>query len=239
VYAPSFFRSDEALLLALRQGHRGARAVFFQRHVEDVEELLVRLLGSHGLQGDVSCDERGVLDKRVFSAQSLFVTKAEQGSPTLARLVRDVFLTATARLGTFKGSADSLRPWLLRLAVRRSEQVLRTRRWLAVLGLRATPAETFARVRDNFAQASDNLDRASDNGDSTPWVPEAAAYAVLDRLPVKLRVAFCLHYIAKLDIGEVAELCNVSLSVARRAVLRGRDRFLELALQSPELQVVL
>ncbi len=48
VYAPSFFRDDDALLGALLQGQRGARAVFFRRHVDDVELLLTHLLGQEG-----------------------------------------------------------------------------------------------------------------------------------------------------------------------------------------------
>lgn len=45
VYAPSFFADDAVLLVALRNGQRGARAVFHRRHVDDVERLLRNFLG--------------------------------------------------------------------------------------------------------------------------------------------------------------------------------------------------
>jgi DNA-directed RNA polymerase specialized sigma24 family protein len=57
-------------------------------------------------------------------------------------------------------------------------------------------------------------------------VPQDATYAVIEQLPVRVRVAFCLHYLAQLDIAEVAELCDISRAAARRAVLSGKALFL-------------
>lgn len=45
VYAPAFFADDEAFVRALREGHRGARAAFFDRFADHVERVLVRVLG--------------------------------------------------------------------------------------------------------------------------------------------------------------------------------------------------
>lgn len=40
-----FLEEDEAFLHALRSGHRGAAAAFFERHTDHVERVLVRVLG--------------------------------------------------------------------------------------------------------------------------------------------------------------------------------------------------
>ncbi len=55
VYSPSFFRDSERLLLALKQGQPGARAVFFAIHADHIERLLRRILGpEEGVQAMLS-----------------------------------------------------------------------------------------------------------------------------------------------------------------------------------------
>lgn len=49
VYPPAFFADEESLLVGLRAGRRGARAVMYRRYVEDVEVLLWHLLGDGAL----------------------------------------------------------------------------------------------------------------------------------------------------------------------------------------------
>ncbi len=271
VYAPSFFRSDEALLSALRQGHRGARAVFFERYSQDVEELLLRLLGSYEFD-----------DLERSSGDS--VEPADALPETLRHMVQRVFLSALRVLPKYRGDAALLRSWLLHLTVSESVKVLRRRRARpkALLGnslrkLRRLSgmrvASAAAASRRAFVGGGGSRRRSEEEsaepqcaeaepmvaaaggpsltllvtqrmgmlepgviGDASPRLaPELQLYAVLDQLPVQARVAFCLHYIAQFDIGEVASLCELSMSAARRAVHRGRDEFSRLAQLEPEL----
>lgn len=216
VYAPSFFRTEEALLVALREGHRGARAVFFERHAEQVQEVLLRIFGADRAEDD-----------------------------TRARLLQRVMLTALSELPRFKGKAGALRPWLMRLAVREAARALERRRFrgLTVWFLNITQRVVNRKRRDasSVALAASSVSGAVADAPGAAAahvrriVPQAAIYSVLEQVPVPQRIAFCLHFIAQLDLGEVAELCDLSLSRARRAVLQGKDRFLALAASNAEL----
>ncbi len=106
VYAPSFFRDDEALLSALRQGQRGARAVFFRRHVDEVELLLCHLLGASGHE----------LVQAVFSEAFCRVNKYDGEADELETWVLRIAVSKARRVLGRRRS----RRWLWPLAAPRS-----------------------------------------------------------------------------------------------------------------------
>ncbi len=113
-------------------------------------------------------------------------------------------------------SGASFAPWLRRIAVTLSLNVLRRRGLLTFDSLDAEPA------RDGIS--------ARDVPDATPG-PEAEALDLLFRdevekliqqLPAEQRVAVVLRDIYGYDVAEIAELRRCGLSAAKMRIVRGR-----------------
>jgi RNA polymerase sigma-70 factor (ECF subfamily) len=62
-----------------------------------------------------------------------------------------------------------------------------------------------------------------------------AVYTVLDGLPADDRIAFALRFIDGLELTEVADACQVSLTTIKRRLVRAERRFVTKARRFPEL----
>jgi len=164
--------------------------------------------------GDVSA--RGAwFDAEVGRLQSL-VFRLVGPRAEVADLVQDIFVQAFASVGDFEGDEQALGAWLTGVAVnvvRMHLKKLRVRRLMHFWGDVANEAD---------ALESPHVD---------PELRRAAlrVWTVLDTFPTDERLVFALRYFNQLELGELAEVLNVSLSTAKRRLSAARARFLGVA----------
>lgn len=128
----------------------------------------------------------------------------------LADLVQDVFINVLTSVRSLR-EAGALRSWLFQVTVRTARKHLRSssRRWWLKLWpegdeLEAQPA---AMLEEN---ASDAVQ---------------ATFRILKGMEAEDRLVFSLRYISGLDLTEMAEVCETSLSTLKRRLARAERRF--------------
>ena len=138
--------------------------------------------------------------------------------PELADLIHEVFLRALEGIDRLDDAAN-LRPWLLSIAVYAARERIRRRRrrWWQVLACDELPEEPVEEPRYELRQAL------------------RAMYTVLDRMDVDERIAITLHRLEGMTQPEVARVCKVSLSTAKRRLARAEDSFRRMVSQDPVL----
>lgn len=123
-------------------------------------------------------------------------------------LVQDVFVRAWRALDRLE-DPEGARPWLMTIAVRLARTRLRRRKLSQLL---------FRLDEPDFEQVP-----------SPGVLPEhrelvKRLYAILDKMPVELRIAFVLRYVQSETVQSVAELCDWSLSTAKRRIQAAHER---------------
>jgi RNA polymerase sigma-70 factor (ECF subfamily) len=123
-------------------------------------------------------------------------------------LVQDVFLRAWRALDRLERREDA-RPWLMTIAIRVARTRLRRRKLSRLL----------------FRMDEPNFDQVAAPG----VLPEhrdlvRRLYAILDAMPVELRIAWVLRHIQAETVESVAELCGWSLSTAKRRIQTAHAR---------------
>lgn len=133
--------------------------------------------------------------------------------PEIDDLLQDVFLAALAALHRLR-RPERLRSWLVGIAVKKSRQLIRQRsRWRIVKSV--PPRDLLERAAPIPSQdVSDAL---------------RATYRILQGLPVEERIAFALRHVDGMELCEVAEATDVSLSTVKRRLARAHARFIEAA----------
>jgi RNA polymerase sigma-70 factor (ECF subfamily) len=128
----------------------------------------------------------------------------------LADLVQDVFINVLTSVRSLR-EAGALRSWLFQVTVRTARKHLRSssRRWWLRLWpegdeLEAQPA---AMLEEN---ASDAVQ---------------ATFRILKGMEAEDRLVFSLRYVSGLDLTEMAEVCETSLSTLKRRLARAEQRF--------------
>ncbi len=119
--------------------------------------------------------------------------------------VQLVFLDAARGLATMPNPAG-FEPWLVRITVRRAFKQLRSRKRMSWLVTTAVLPEV-SRTRDNEEVI--------------------ALYRVLERMPVELRVVWTLREMEGNSIDEIAELCEISRSTAKRRIASAQEFLLK------------
>lgn len=109
---------------------------------------------------------------------------------------------------------------LSRIAVRRAGMTLRKRRIRSVIFL--LPWTDVPEV----AVAPPDLDDR---------FALTAFYRLLDRIKTRHRVALLLHFVEGMDVATVASVMDLSVSGAKRAIVAGRKRLIQLARREPRL----
>jgi RNA polymerase sigma-70 factor (ECF subfamily) len=115
---------------------------------------------------------------------------------------------------------SSLSAWLTTLAVNVARTELKRRarrRWLTPLSRNEPPDVEAPTASDEDVEA---LRRT---------------YALLDGMPVDLRIPFALRFIEGMDVREVAAACGVSLATVKRRLVRAERRFTGMARKDPAL----
>ena len=124
-----------------------------------------------------------------------------------ADLLHDVFIRAFERIGDLR-NPRSLKHWLTGIAMLTTHEWFRRRKRSA--------------LREPL--------RPSEERRATPVEPEAmeavrAFYSMMDRFEHEERTVFILRFVEGMNLREVAEVCDVSLSTARRRIRHADDRF--------------
>ncbi len=117
-------------------------------------------------------------------------------------VVQDVFLDAVRGLGSIS-DPGAVKAWLATVTVRTARRRLRLRRVKAFLAL--DPARQYDDV-------------ASPDASPETRALLARVYALLDRLPVELRLAWTLRHVEGETLEDVAALCECSLATVKRRI---------------------
>lgn len=130
----------------------------------------------------------------------------------LEDLLQDIFARALEGIGRVR-EADKLKPWLRGLTVFTVRETLRRRKWRAWLPL-GDPDEEEDVVP--FPTTTDALEER---------MLLKKVKAVLDGMNVDDRLAFTLRHFEGLELTEVAETMQMSLSTAKRRIWRAEAEF--------------
>jgi len=117
-------------------------------------------------------------------------------------LVQDVFLKAWRAFDRLE-DPEGARPWVMTIAIRLARTRLRRRKLTRLL---------FRAEEPDFEQIA-----------ASAALPEhrdlvGHLYAILDKMPVELRLAWVLRYLEAETVENVAALCGWSLSTAKRRI---------------------
>jgi RNA polymerase sigma-70 factor (ECF subfamily) len=128
----------------------------------------------------------------------------------LADLVQDVFINVLTSVRSLR-DPSALRSWLFQVTVRTARKHLRgsSRRWWLKLWPQGDELETqpAAALEEN---ASDAVQ---------------ATFQILKDMDAEDRLVFSLRYVSGLDLNEMAEACEMSLSTLKRRLNRAEKRF--------------
>ena len=137
--------------------------------------------------------------------------------PERADLLHDVFVRALERVGDIK-NPRALKSWLVGIAVFTAQEWIRRRK-------RTGPP----------LGPEHGADREGPS--ASPEAVEAfrSFRSVMARLDDEERTMFVLRFLEGMKLDEIAEACNLSISTARRRVLRAEERFREIVPEYPAL----
>ena len=133
--------------------------------------------------------------------------------------VQDVFLNVFDKVPMLR-NPDSLRAFIVSVAIRTLRSEIRRRKvrsWLRLQGATETPD---LRTVDIDTDSREALTRF---------------YQVMDRINLRDRTAFVLHFIEGMEIPEIAEAMSTSVPTVRRCIARSRERLALLAGRDPLL----
>jgi RNA polymerase sigma-70 factor (ECF subfamily) len=119
-------------------------------------------------------------------------------------LVQDVFVALMSSIRRLREPA-AIRHWLATTAVRMARRKLRWRRWRLALGLES-------------ASEPDCEALVAPGATPEQLVLLAHLRRALDRLPVDLRVAWCLRHVEGEELTRIAALCGCSLATVKRRI---------------------
>jgi RNA polymerase sigma-70 factor, ECF subfamily len=140
----------------------------------------------------------------------------------LSDLVQDVFVNVLTSVRSLR-EPGALRGWLFQVTVRTARKHLRTstRRWWLKLWpegdeLDLQPAATLEEGASDAVQAT---------------------FRILNGMAAEDRLVFTLRYVSGLELTEMAEACDMSLSTLKRRLWRAEKRFFAEAQSDDTLRV--
>jgi RNA polymerase sigma-70 factor (ECF subfamily) len=145
----------------------------------------------------------------------------------LEDLVQETFVRAIEAIARLR-ELERLKPWLRGIAVNVALEHLRRRRrwrwlpWRHETGDQTGAAEPAARGASVDHSAHDR-------------VVLRRVQALLDRFDERERVIFCLRHLEGMELAEIAEACDASLSTVRRSLQHTEVRFRTMATHDPAL----
>lgn len=159
----------------------------------------------------VSEEEIGDLFRRYSSYVATIGVRLLGRDDELDDLVQEVFIEAYRGFHQLR-SPDAAKAWLARITVRRAIRRLRRRRLRSFFSLDALPPD--ARVADDAATPEQKAEIAS-------------TYRMLQRIPVRQRVAWVLKHVEGETLDSIAEICRCSKTTVQRR-LRAAERALDI-----------
>lgn len=160
------------------------------------------------------------LDRDDFAEEALYRRHAPRVLGILTRLVgskseaddllHDTFILAFRTLGRLR-NAESFGSWVTGIAANHAKQFLRRQRIGRRLG-----------ILPSGQDASFDL-LASPRCSPETATELAKLQATVNRMPVKVRIAWSLRYVEGFSLAEVAETISCSLATAKRRIAEGRE----------------
>lgn len=136
-------------------------------------------------------------------------------------MVQDVFLGAYRSAPKYQGNDEQLKAWLSRIAVFTARGYLRKRKrkwWLRSADPGEMPEQS---SKEPSPHTSEVLRRT---------------YAILDQMDPDLRIPFALRELESMELAEIADNCECSVSTIKRRLARARKAFERLAKKDPILR---
>jgi RNA polymerase sigma-70 factor, ECF subfamily len=136
-------------------------------------------------------------------------------------MVQDVFLGAYRSGPNYQGNDGQLKAWVSRIAVFTARGYLRKRKrrwWLRHSDPQEIPEQT--------------------SNEPSPHTQEVLrrTYAALDDMDPDLRIPLALRELEAMELSEIAEACDCSVSTIKRRLARARKAFERLAKKDPILR---
>lgn len=137
----------------------------------------------------------------------------------LEDLLHDVFVQALGSASSLRDSV-ALLAWLQTIAARIAFRTMRRRKaraWLQFWAPESLPEVATRAAGQEIRQACARL------------------YAVMARLPASEQLVFSLWHIEGMEMKQIADVCEISLSTAKRRLRKARERVHRMAAADPEL----
>jgi RNA polymerase sigma-70 factor (ECF subfamily) len=192
--------------------NESSAAVIRLRRAESDEALVAALRSGRPGAGQALFDAYGAYVRKILM-------RVLGPDPEIGDLTQDVFLVALESFPKLE-NPRALRGWLAQIAVFQARHRIRDRKQWSILRSFAPAEMPAAPAREHDFAASEAL---------------RSAYRILETLHADERIAFALRFVEGMDLSEVAVMCGVSLSTAKRRLARAEARFLELAQREPSL----
>jgi RNA polymerase sigma-70 factor (ECF subfamily) len=168
------------------------------------------------LEGDPNAPSV-LFDRYAPHLQKVLARVLGYGEPERADLLHDVFVRALERIADIK-NPRALKAWLTGIAVFTAQEWIRRRKRM---GPPLVPE--VAEEREGPGLAPEALEAVR------------SFYAAMERLHADERVVFILRFVEGMNLNEIAEACEISLSTVRRRVDRADDRFRRMLPEFPAL----
>jgi RNA polymerase sigma-70 factor (ECF subfamily) len=161
-----------------------------------------------GALGAARLDAQAEVYRRYHGRVSLLLERLLGSDDDVAELMERTFLTAFQAARRFRGSRDTLGPWLDRLTVDTARERLRRGRWQRWFGFGGEAAAPLPSL-------------------ATPTPSEIVRrfYGAVDTLPLPERLPFLLYWVDGMTLAQLADACSITTSTARRRLSRARVRF--------------
>lgn len=131
----------------------------------------------------------------------------------LPDILHEVFIEAFTNIDSIRDGAR-LKAWITTIAVYTARQRIRRRSRRRVFWVHDETLVTDVPTRGTDPEEREAL---------------KLTYKVLDAMPTDERIPFSLRFVEGMDLGEVAESCNISISTAKRRLNRAQTRFTAIA----------
>jgi len=162
-------------------------------------------------------EARALLFDRYGSHVQAVMVRLLGRSDELSDTVHDVFVEVLGSIDKLE-DPERLKAWITRVAVfvaRHRIRYAKRRRWLRFVDRVPEPPPLEGQQEARSALR--------------------AAYLILDDMKAEDRIAFALRYLEGMDLTEVADVCDTSLSTVKRRLKRAENRFVRRASDHPVL----
>lgn len=178
----------------------------------DDDEGLVHALLQHDPAAPAA-----LFDRYAGYVQRVIARMIGYAEPERADVLHDVFVRALDRIADLK-NPRALKSWMVGITMLVTKEWLRRRRRM---GSPVAPEHA--------------ADRAGPSASPEAIEAVQSLHSLLDRLGEDDRAVFTLRFLEGMNLNEIAEACDLSISTARRRVIRAESRFRRILPDFPAL----